>query len=152
MIRHPSRIFILILLAALSATAAKQKTIEQLKARIEKTTGGRQAQAYAELAERMVGVADRQFTQGQSAEAHKTVQELFEYATHAHDISLETRKKRKEVEINLRETQRHLGDLRRTLASADRPALEEVEKKLGVYRQDLLDSMFAPKKKKEKNQ
>ena len=151
MIRHPNRIFILILLAALSA-AAKQKTIEQLKAKIEKSTGARQAQAYAQLAERMVDVADQQFTQGQSEEAHKTVQELLDYATHAHDICLQTGKKRKEVEINLRETQRHLAELRRTLAAADRPALEEVEKKLGAYRQDLLDSMFAPKKTNEKHQ
>lgn len=151
MMRYRYRIAILMLLAGLSA-AAKQKTLDQLKAEAEKTSGGRQAQAYAQLAERTVDTADQQFTQGKSVEGHQTVQQVLEYATHAHDISMQTHKKMKQVEIHLRETQRHLENVRRTLAADDRPALEAVEKTLETYRQDLLNLMFAPKKKKEKNQ
>ena len=55
------------------------------------------------------------------------------------------------MEIHLRETQRHLDNVRRTLAAEDRPPLEAVEKKLADFRQDLLNEMFAPKKKKERD-
>jgi len=56
---------------------------------------------------------------------------------------------RKEVEISLRKTQRHLEDVKHTLAAEDRPPVDAVEKKLADLRQELLDAMFAPKPKKE---
>jgi len=149
MIRHS--ISIVILLAAGLSASAKQQSLDQLKAEAEKANGGHQAQLYGQLAELTVEVADQQFTQGDSVQGQETVKQVLEYATRAHDISLEKHKKMKEIEIHLRETQRRLESVRRTLAADDRPALEEVEKKLADFRQDLLNAMFAPKKKKEEN-
>jgi len=148
MMRHVS---ILLLLTAFGF-AKDQKSIDQLKAEAEKASGGHQAQLYAELAERTVDVADQQFTQGESVQGHETVKQVLEYASKAHDLALESRKKMKEIEIHLRETQRHLANVRRSLAADDRPSVEAVEKKLADFRQDLLDAMFAPKKKKEATQ
>ena len=91
--------------------------------------------------------ADQQFTAGDSTKAQQTIQQILSDATKAHDGALSTRKKLKDVEIHLRETQRHLESVRRTLAADDRPPLEAVEKKLADFRQDLLNEMFAPKKK-----
>lgn len=142
---------ILLLLSTLSL-AKDQKSLDELKAEAEKAGGGRQGQLYAELAERSVDVADQQFTQGESAQGHETVKQILEYATKARDIAVDTRRKMKEIEIHLRETQRHLAQVRRTLAADDRPAVEAVEKKLADYRQDLLNAMFAPKKQKEAKQ
>jgi hypothetical protein len=142
---------ILLLLTALGF-AKDQKSLDQLKAEAEKASGGHQGQLYAELAQRTVDVADQQFTQGDSVQGHETVKQVLEYATKAHDLALESHKKMKEIEIHLRETQRHLANVRRTLAADDRPSVEAVEKKLADFRQDLLDAMFAPKKKKESTQ
>ncbi len=142
---------ITMLLAMWLSASAEQKSLDQLKAEAEKASGGHQAQLCAQVAERMVDQADQQFTQGQSVQAHETIKQVMEYATRAHDISLETRKKLKEVEIHLRETQRHLSAVRRTLAEDDQPVLEAAEKKLADYRQDLLTAMFSPKKKKEQH-
>jgi hypothetical protein len=142
---------ILLLLTALSV-AKDPKPLDELKAEAEKSSGGHQAQLYAQLAERTVDVADQQFTAGESQQGHETVKQVLEFASRAHEISLETRKRMKEVEIHLRETQRHLANVRRTLAADDRPALEAAEKKLADYRQDLLDAMFSPKKNKEPKQ
>ncbi len=144
-------IAIAILLTAGLSASADQKSPDQLKAEAEKASGGHQAELYAQLAQRTVEVADQQFTQGNSVQGHENIKEVLEYATRAHDISLQTRKKMKEVEIHLRETQRRLESVRRTLAADDRPALQAVEKKLEDFRQDLLNAMFAPKKKKEGN-
>jgi hypothetical protein len=141
----------ILFLALLGAAApAAQKDLDTLKAETEKASGGQQAKLYAELADRLVDVADQQFTQGNSVQGHATVQEVLANARKAHDIALSKHDKRKEVEIHLRQTQRHLESLRHTLAAEDRPALEEAEKKLAEFRQELLDSMFAPKKKDDK--
>jgi uncharacterized protein (DUF2252 family) len=143
--------YILILLSFATATAASQKkTVEQLRSEAEKSSGGQQALMYAELAERLVYVADGQFTAGDSSKGQQTVEEILADATKAHDVAASSRKKLKEVEIHLRETQRHLENVRRTLAASDRPPLERVEKKIAEFRQELLNVMFAPKKDKKK--
>jgi hypothetical protein len=136
-----------IILVLALATGASQKDLDALKAETEKATGGQQAKLYSELADRLVDIADQQFTQGNSVQGHATVKEILDDASKAHDIALRTHDNRKEVEIHLRQAQRHLESLKRTLAAEDRPALEEVEKKVAELRQELLDSMFAPKKK-----
>ncbi len=134
----------------MSLPAPAQNELDKLKADAEKAQGGQQGKLYAQLADRLVNVANQQFTAGNSVQGHATVQDILQYATKAHDIALRTRDDRKQVEIHLRETQRHLDDMKRTLAAEDRPALDEVEKKLAQFRQELLDSMFAPKKKDNK--
>ncbi len=135
---------IFVLLLSLFAVA-EQRTVEQLKAEAEKASGGHQAQLYGTLAQRMVDVADQQFSEGQSVNAQESIKQSMEYATRAHDIALSTRKKLKEVEISLRLTQRRMEAVRHTLSVEDRPALEQSEKKLADYRQDILNAMFAPR-------
>ena len=129
---------------------AQQKTPEQLKAEAEHANGGHQGLLYAELAERLVNSADEQFSAGDSAKGQQTVKDVLDAATRARDAGVSSRKKMKEIEIHLRVTQRHLEDVKRTLAAEDRPPLDNVEKKLAQYRQDLLDAMFAPKKERNK--
>ena len=143
------KLFYIVILLSLSLSAlAEKKTVDQLKVEAEKSKGGHQAELYAELAERLVDVADQQFTDGDSVKGQSTVQDILANATRAHDVAVSSQKKLKQVEIHLREAQRHLENLRRTLAAVDRPPLEGAEKKLADYRQDLLNEMFAPKKRK----
>jgi hypothetical protein len=127
---------------------AAQKNIDQMKAEADRAEGGHQAKLCAELAQQLVPIADHQFTEGNVVEAQKTVQEILNYATKARDASVKSHGKMKETEIILRTTQRKLEALKRTLAVDDRPPLDAVEKKLEQYRQDILDEMFAPPKKK----
>lgn len=147
MMRKRSYIIILGILLSLTAFA-KKKTVDELKAEVETSRGGHQAELYAELARRLVDVADQQFTAGDVADGQATVQEILADATRAHDLAVSTRNKLKHVEIELREAQRHLGNMRRTLAADDRPPVAAVENKMADLRQDLLNVMFAPKKKK----
>ncbi|HEY6272332.1 MAG TPA: hypothetical protein VIX19_10110 [Terriglobales bacterium] len=144
-----SRSFILFsfLISHAFLCALGQNDLDKLKADAEKAQGGQQAKIYAQLADKLVGAADQQFTSGNSVQGHLTVKDILQYATKGHDIALRTQDQRKQVEILLRLTQRHLEGLKRTLAAEDRPDLDEVEKKLAQLRQELQDSMFAPKKK-----
>lgn len=149
---HSLTLIILSLVLAPGACAIQSgvpKDVGRLKSEADAASGGAQAKLYAQLAEQLVEVANQQFTDGNSVHGQATVQDVLQYAGKAHDIAIRTRNNRKEVEINLRQTQRRLENIRRTLVAEDRPPLEEVEKKLAQLRQDLLDAMFAPKKKKE---
>ena len=127
---------ILIVLSLLAAAAGEKKTVDQLRAEAEKASGGHQGALYAELAARLVDVADEQFTAGDSSKGQQTVKEILDSATKAHDDAISSHKKLKDIEIHLRETQRHLENVRRTLAAEDRPALEAVEKTHGVRRRE----------------
>ena len=145
--------FALALTATASALAARaeEKTVEQLKTEAEHAEPGQQGRLYAEIADRLVAVADKQFTDSESVKAHATVQEVLQYATKAHDLAIQTRKKMKEIEKSLRDTRRRTENMRRTLAAEDRPRVEAVEKQLEKLTEDVLESMFAPPdKKKEK--
>lgn len=146
--RKPFPIVIVLLLAL--AAAAAEKTLEQLKAEAEHSDSGQQGRLYAEIADRLVAVADKQFTDAESVKGHATVQEILQYATKAHDLAIQTRKKMKETEKSLRQCKRRLENMRRTLAAEDRPKVEAVEKQVDKLTEEVLESMFAPSKKDRK--
>jgi len=143
---------ILVVLALAATVHGKdQKSLEQLRAEAEKAGSLHQSLLYAELAERLVDQADQQFTQGESVKGHATVQEILTAATKARDGGMKSHHKLKETEIHLRQTQRRLENMRRTLSAEDRPEVEAVEKKLADLRQDLLNAMFSPHHEKPKD-
>ena len=136
-------ISITILLALALLAIGEEKTLDQLKAEAEHA-GNDQPKLLAEVAERMVPVADKQFTDGESVKGHASVDEILQYATRAHDLAIKTRKKMKETEIHLRRCRHAMENMRRTLAAEDRPAVEAVEKKLEQFAEEVLEAMFAP--------
>ncbi|HEY2361886.1 MAG TPA: hypothetical protein VGK36_12260 [Candidatus Angelobacter sp.] len=143
------KFFSIILLLVLSlAAGAEQKTLDQLKTEAEHASPDQQGRLYAEIAEKLVGVADKQFTDGESVKGHATVQDILQYAAKAHDLVIESRKKMKETEKSLRECHRRLENMKRTLAAEDRPRVEAVEKQVDKLTEEVLESMFAPPEKK----
>jgi hypothetical protein len=140
---------VIVLLLALAAIA-EEKTVDQLKAEAEHAEPGQQGRLYAEIADKLVAVADKQFTDAESVKGHATVQEVLQYATKAHDLAIQTRKKMKETEKSLRDCRRRLENMRRTLAAEDRPSIEGVEKRLEKLTEEVLESMFAPPNKEKK--
>jgi stress-induced morphogen len=145
----PKLFSIIILLSLVLAAGGEQKTVDQLKAEAEHASADQQGRLYAEIADKLVAIADKQFTDGESVKGHATVQEILQYAIKAHDLVLTTRKKMKETEKSLRECHRRLDNMKRTLAAEDRPRVEDVEKQLEKLTEDVLESMFAPPDKKK---
>ena len=139
----------IVLLFTLALRAA-DKTVDQLKTEAEHADAGQQGKLYAEIAVKLVAVADRQFTDSQSVKGHETVQEILQYAIKAHDLAIQTRKKMKETEKDLRLCHRNLENMKHTLAAEDRPKIEEVEKQVEKLTEEVLESMFAPPKKESK--
>src|SRR4051812_19633367 len=140
---------IIILLALSFAAGAEQKTVDQLKTEAEHAAPDQQGRLYAEIADKLVSVADQQFTGGESVKGHATVQEILKYGAKARDLAIQTRKKMKETEKSLRECHRRLENMRRTLAAEDRPKVEAAEKQMEKLTEDVLESMFAPPEKKK---
>lgn len=145
----PKLFFIIVLLSLALTATAEQKTVDQLKAEAEHAATDQQGRLYAEIADKLVAVADKQFTDGESVKGHATVQEILQYATKAHDVAIQTRKKMKETEKSLRDCRRRLENMKRTLAAEDRPKVEAVEKQLEKLTEEVLESMFAPPDKKK---
>jgi len=145
----PKFFSIMIMLSLALAACAEQKTVDQLKAEVEHASADQQGHLYAEIADKLVPVADKQFTDGESVKGHAIVQEILQYATKAHDLAIETRKKMKETEKSLRDCRRRLENMKRTLAAEDRPRVEAVEKQLEQFTEDVLEAMFAPPEKKK---
>ena len=135
---------IIVVFLSLAAFGGDEKTADQLKAEAEHAEPGQQGRLYAEIADRLVSVADKQLTDGESVKGHATVQEILQYAGKAHDLAIQTRKKMKETEKALRQCRHRLENMRRTLAAEDRPAVEAVEKQVEKLTEDVLESMFAP--------
>jgi len=124
-----------------------QRSVEGLKEEADRAEGGHQAKLCSELAQYLVGVADQQFTQGNTEQGQAIVQDILKYAQKARDAAIKSHDQMKQTEIRLRETQRRVESLKRTLSVDDRPPLDEVERKIEQFRQDLLNAMFGPRKK-----
>jgi polyhydroxyalkanoate synthesis regulator phasin len=140
-------ILMTVLLLAVMGFCLGEKNIDAMKAEADKASGGHQAKLASELAQDLVKVADQQFTAGNNQQGQATVQDILKYSSLARDAAVNSHDSMKQTEIRLRETQRRLEALKRTLSVDDRPPLDAVEKKIEQFRQDLLDAMFPPKKK-----
>lgn len=145
----PKFFSIMILLALTLAASAEQKTVDQLKAEAEHASPDQQGRLYAEIADKLVAVADKQFTDGESVKGHATVQDILQYATKAHDLVIQSRKKMKETEKSLRDCRYRLENMKRTLAAEDRPKVDAVENQVAKLTEEVLESMFAPPEKKK---
>jgi glycerophosphoryl diester phosphodiesterase len=141
-------IIVLALFAA--ASYGEQKTVDQLIAEAGHSDAAQQGHLYAEIAQKLVAVADKQFTDSQSVKAHETVDQILEYATKSHDLVIQTRKRMKEAEKELRLCNRNLENMKRTLAAEDRPQVEAVQKKVEQLTEEVLEAMFSSPKKEHK--
>lgn len=139
----------IIVLLTLSTLLAAQRSLDGLKDEADKASGGHQAKLCSDLAETLVGIADQQFTDGNPDQGQATIQDVLKYAQKARDAAVKSHDQLKQTEIRLRETQRRLDSLKRSLSVEDRPSLDNVEKEIERFRQDLLDAMFPPKKGKK---
>ena len=142
-------VLLLIMLGLGAAEGKSGKTLDQLKTEADAAHGGHQAQLCSEVALRLVDQAAEHFGGNDMTQGHASVQEVAVYAAKARDAALSSRGRLKEVEINLREAQRHLDNLKHTLPADERPHLTDVQKIISDYRQEIQDEMFGVKKKKE---
>ncbi len=138
----------LLLLVCGAAAKKKDLPIEELKAKAEAETGDHKPLLYAEVVHREIEDANQLFVEGDVEKAQATIKDAILYAGKARDAALARPHKLKDTEIHLRKVEHRLNDIRRTLALEDQPEVQDAADQIAGMRKQLLDTMFAPKRKK----
>ena len=86
-----------------------------------------------------------------SDQARAAVDDIVTYSEKARDTVTQTKKRLKDVEIDVRKMADKLRDIKRTLAFEDQPPVEQAIDRLEDIRTTLLKEMFAKEMEKEEN-
>ena len=141
----------LLLLALASAYgAAKDETVDELKARVASARPEDRSELCIRIAQQQLRNADKFYIDGKIVEARAAVDDIVTYSEKARDGATQTKKHLKNVEIDVRKIADRLRDVKRTLAFDDQPPVEQAVRRLEDVRTALLKEMFANDNKKEK--
>jgi len=141
--------YMLVVALACSYGAAKDETVDQLKARFESARPEDRAELAIRIAQYQLRNADKLYSDGQVDQAHAAVDDIVTYSEKARDTVTQTRKRLKNVEINVRKMAEKLRDVKRTLTFDDQPPVEQAIRRLEDIRTTLLKEMFAKEIEKE---
>lgn len=143
--------FTVLLLALASAYgAAKDETVDELKARFGSARPEERAELAIRIAQGQLRNADKLYSDGQADQARAAVDDIVAYSEKARDDAVQTKKHLKNVEIDVRKMAEKLRDIKRTLVFDDQPPVEQAVRHLEDIRTTLLKEMFAKQDKKEK--
>jgi hypothetical protein len=129
---------------------AKDETVDELKARFQNAHSEDRPQLGIRIAFLQLHNADILYRDGKVEEATLAVGEIVSYSEKASDAAAQTKKRLKNVEIDLRKIAEKLRDIKRTLAFEDQPPIEQAVRRLEDLRTALLKEMFGDDKKKVK--
>jgi hypothetical protein len=141
--------FMLLLALACPYGAAKDETVDQLKARFESAHPEDRADLAIRIAQYQLRNADKLYSAGQSDQARAAVDDIVTYSEKARDAVTQNKKHLKHVEIDVRKMAEKLRDIKRTLAFDDQPPVEQAIRRLEDIRTTLLKEMFAKEIEKE---
>jgi hypothetical protein len=143
--------FIMLLLGIVSTYgAAKDETVDELKARFESAHPEDRPELAIRIAQHQLRNADRLYSEGDVDKASAAVEDIVSYSEKARDAATQTRKHLKNVEIDVRKIAEKLRDIKRTLAFDDQPPVDKAIRRLEDVRTTLLKEMFAKDIRKEK--
>ncbi len=143
--------FTMLLLALVSAySAAKDETVEELKARFESAHPEDRPELAIRIARHQLRNADKLYSDGKVDQASAAVEEIVSYSEKARDTATQSKKHLKNVEIDVRKIAEKLRDIKRTLAFEDQPPVDKAIRQLEDVRTTLLKEMFGQDNKKVK--
>src|SRR6185312_1701948 len=128
-------------------TAAKDKSLGEMQQEAQSATLKEQPKLYIKIAQSQLRLADKAFSVGNSASAQVAVDNVTEFATKAADTAIQSGKRLKDTEIDMRKIADKLRDIKRTLNFDDQAPVQRSRDKLEDLRSKLLASMFTKKKK-----
>ena len=142
--------FAMILLALASAYGAKDETVDELKSRFESARPEDRPELGIRIAQHQLRDADKLYSEGNADPARADVDDIVTYCEKARDAAIQTKKRLKNVEIDVRKMAEKLRDIKRTLAFEDQAPVEQAIHRLEDIRTTLLKEMFAKEDKREK--
>jgi hypothetical protein len=117
------------------------------RAEAEAAREGHRAKLFVELAHAEMEAADKAFTEGNVELGQKLVASAGSDADQAGKAAVDSGKRLKDTEIDLRKLQVRTRDIGRSLAFEDRPPLEKIVQRIEAMREAILERMFSGKKK-----
>ncbi len=126
---------------AVAAAAKKPETIDELKARAEAAEKGKKAELYAKLAAMQAEAANTAYNSN-ADQARKMIQDCAASAEQASEASLDSGKRQKKTEIDLRQLYKRLDDIAKTWNFDDRAPVKDAMQRVEAARSKLLDRMF----------
>jgi hypothetical protein len=142
--------FTMLLLALASAYGAKDETVDELKSRFESARPEDRPELGIRIAQHQLRDADKLYSEGNADRARADVEDIVIYSEKARDAAIQTKKRLKNVEIDVRKMAEKLRDIKRTLAFEDQAPVEQAIHRLEDIRTTLLKEMFAKEDKREK--
>jgi len=142
--------FAMLLLALASAYGAKDETVDELKSRFESARPEDRPELGIRIAQHQLRDADKLYSEGNADRARADVEDIVTYSEKARDAAIRTKKRLKNVEIDVRKMAEKLRDIKRTLAFEDQAPVEQAIHRLEDIRTTLLKEMFAKEDKREK--
>ena len=141
MIMRKLVIAVIIFGAVLAASAKEPETIEQLKARAAAAEKNKQPELYSRLAKEQLEAANTVY-ETHADVARNLIDEAADSAVKAASASIESKKREKKTEIELRELAKRMDDIGKTWAFDDRAPVKAAIQRVESIRSKLLDRMF----------
>ena len=135
------------LAAAGALLAAKELSLQELKAKADAAPLEDRPQLCVEIAERQLAAASESYKAGGAEQAKVAVNDVVFYSGKARDAAIQSGRKLKNTEISVRRMAAKLRDLRRTLNFEDQPPVQTAADQLESMRSELLAHMFSKGKR-----
>src|SRR3977135_3511279 len=143
--------FYMLLLALAAYGAAKDETVDELKARFESARLEDRAELAIRIAQHLLRNADKLYGEGNIEQGRAAIDDIVTYSEKARDAATQTKKHLKNIEIDARKMAEKLRDIKRTLPFEDQPPVEQAIRRLEEVRTALLKEMFAKENKAKEN-
>jgi hypothetical protein len=147
MMRWLKLFFLSVMVGSTILVAAREETLDELKARAESADLKDRASLCVKIADRQLRNADNFYSQGKIDQARAAVNDIVTYTEQARDSAIQSRKRLKKVEIAARKMADKLRDIKRTLNFEDQAPVSAAIKRLEDVRTTLLNAMFSKRKK-----
>lgn len=124
------------------ALAAKNASVEELKAQLSSTSIGDRPRLCLQIAEKQLDTADKLYAATESEKARAALADVMAFSELARDYAIQSRKHQKQTEITVRKMAHKLNDLKHAVVHEDQAAVQNAMKRLQRVSDDLLFAMF----------
>lgn len=128
--------------------AAKDQSVDELKARLSSTSIGDRPQLCLQIAAMQLNDADKFYSALENEKAQSDLTDVVAFSELARDYSIQSHKHQKQSEIAVRKMTRKLNDLKHLVSREDQTAVQNAIDRLQRVRDDLLLAMFPKGKTK----
>jgi hypothetical protein len=118
----------------------------ELRAKAEAATPADQSRLFIEIARMQFAAAKSDYDSGKAPQAQAALKDLSTAAERATRAAIQSRKRLKNTEIDLRKLTERLNNLKPTLSVDDRAPVQQVIEHLEKLRNELLTQMFSKSK------